>query len=200
MAKINLLPWRQELRKEQQRQFLTIMGLSVVLVILGLLAVHLQYARMIGVQESRNNYLKRQIAEVEKQIREIDELTTKKERLLARMDIIQKLQRNRPEIVRLFDELVRVLPEGVHLSSLKQTSRNLQMIGIAQSNARVSALMRNIDQSDWLANPKLDIIEVGKKKDDAGARTFSLRAMQKSKDDSDTLNDTGTTDGAKKKK
>lgn len=200
MAKINLLPWRQELRKEQQRQFLTIMGLSVVLVILGLLAVHLQYARMIGVQESRNNYLKRQIAEVEKQIREIDELTTKKERLLARMDIIQKLQRNRPEIVRLFDELVRVLPEGVHLSSLKQTSRNLQMIGIAQSNARVSALMRNIDQSDWLANPKLDIIEVGKQKDDAGARTFSLRAMQKSKDDTDTLNDTDTTDGAKKKK
>lgn len=200
MAKINLLPWRQELRKEQQRQFLTIMGLSVVLVILGLLAVHLQYARMIGVQESRNTYLKRQIAEVEKQIREIDELTTKKERLLARMDIIQKLQRNRPEIVRLFDELVRVLPEGVHLSSLKQNSRNLQMIGIAQSNARVSALMRNIDQSDWLANPKLDIIEVGKKKDDAGARTFSLRAMQKSKDDTDLLNDTGTTDGARKKK
>jgi type IV pilus assembly protein PilN len=200
MAKINLLPWRQELRKEQQRQFLTIMGLSVVLVILGLLAVHLQYARMIGVQESRNTYLKRQIAVVEKQIREIDELTTKKERLLARMEIIQKLQRNRPEIVRLFDELVRVLPEGVHLSSLKQNSRNLQMIGIAQSNARVSALMRNIDQSDWLANPKLDIIEVGKKKDDAGARTFSLRAMQKSKDDTDLLNDTSTTDGAMKKK
>ena len=194
MAKINLLPWRQELRKEQQRQFLTLMGLSAFLVALVVLAVQLQYARMIGVQESRNSYLKRQIAEVEEQIREIDELTTKKERLLARMDIIQKLQRNRPEIVRLFDELVRVLPEGVHLTSLKQNSRNLQMVGIAQSNARVSALMRNIDQSDWLASPKLDIIEVGKKKD--GARTFSLRAQQQSKE-TDTLNDTG---GAKKKK
>ena len=189
MAKINLLPWRQELRKEQQRQFLTIMGLSVVLVVVVILAIHLQYARMIGVQESRNAYLTGQIKEVEKQIKEIDELAGKKDRLLARMEIIQQLQRNRPEIVRLFDELVRVLPEGVHLSSLKQQNRNLQMIGIAQSNARVSALMRNIDQSDVLAQPKLDIIELGKKE---AAREFSLRAQQKSQS---TLNDT---DGAKK--
>lgn len=192
MAKINLLPWRQELRKEQQRQFLTMMGLSVVLVVVGILAVHLQYSRMIGVQESRNSYLNKQIDIVKEQIREIDELAGKKERLLARMDIIQQLQRNRPEIVRLFDELVRVLPEGVHLSSLKQTGRNLQMVGIAQSNARVSALMRNIDQSDWLAKPKLDVIEVGKQE---GARKFSLRAQQKS---TDTLLD--TTGGAKTKK
>ncbi|HED15162.1 MAG TPA: pilus assembly protein PilN [Gammaproteobacteria bacterium] len=177
MAKINLLPWRQELRKEQQRQFLTMMGLSVVLVVVGILAVHLQYSRMIGVQESRNSYLNQQIDIVKKQIREIDVLEGKKERLLARMDIIQQLQRNRPEIVRLFDELVRVLPEGVHLLSLKQKGRSLHMVGIAQSNARVSALMRNIDQSDWLAKPKLDIIEVGKQE---GARKFSLRAQQKS--------------------
>ncbi|MGD8784175.1 MAG: PilN domain-containing protein [Thioalkalispiraceae bacterium] len=179
MAKINLLPWRQELRKEQQRQFLTIMGLSVVLVVLGILAVHLQYARMIGVQESRNSYLQSQIKQVEKQIREIDELASKKDRLLARMEIIQQLQRNRPEIVRLFDELVRVLPEGVHLSSLKQQDRNLQMIGIAQSNARVSALMRNIDQSEVLTQPKLDIIEKGKKE---AVREFSLRAQQMSQE------------------
>lgn len=193
MAKINLLPWRQESRKEQQRQFLTILGLSVVLVVVGILAVHLQYSRMIGVQESRNAYLNRQIDKVKAQIKEIDELAGKKERLLARMDIIQQLQRNRPEIVRLFDELVRILPEGVHLSSLQQKKRNLQMIGIAQSNARVSALMRNIDQSDWLAEPKLEIIEVGKKE---GAREFSLRAMQKSQDTN--LVDSKTT-GAKQK-
>lgn len=191
MAKINLLPWRQETRKEQQRQFLTVMGLSVVLVLLGVLAVHLQYSRMIGVQESRNTYLNKQIAIVKEQIAEIDALAGKKERLLARMDIIQQLQRNRPEIVRLFDELVRVLPEGVHLSSLKQKNRSLQMVGIAQSNARVSALMRNIDQSDWLAKPKLDIIEVGKKE---AARKFSLQAQQKSVD---TFSDSN---GAKKKK
>ena len=178
MAKINLLPWRQERRKEQQRQFATILGLSLVLVAVGILAVHLQYARMIGTQDSRNAYLQKHITEVEKQIREIDELAAKKERLLARMEIIQQLQRNRPEIVRLFDELVRILPEGVHLESLKQKDRNLQMLGIAQSNARVSALMRNIDQSEWLASPQLDVIEKGKAE---GERKFSLRAMQQTK-------------------
>lgn len=190
MAKINLLPWRQELRKEQQRQFLTMMGLTVILVVVAIVAVHLQYARMIGVQESRNNYLRKHITEVEKQIKEIDELATKKERLLARMEIIQQLQRNRPEIVRLFDELVRIMPEGVHITLLKQQARNLQMTGIAQSNARVSALMRNIDQSEWLANPTLDIIETGKKED---VKQFSLRAQQKSAS-------TDGNDEAKKKK
>ncbi len=188
MAKINLLPWRQEQRKEQQRQFLTIMGLSVVLVIVGILAVHLQYSRLIGTQESRNAYLKDHIKKVEAQIREIDQLANKKERLLARMEIIQQLQRNRPEIVRLFDELVRVLPEGVHLKSLNQNGRDLQMVGLAQSNARVSALMRNIDQSDWLAKPQLEVIEKGKAD---GAREFSLRAVQQSKEDENNENITG---------
>ena len=188
MAKINLLPWRQEQRKEQQRQFLTIMGLSVLLVIVGILAVHLQYSRLIGTQESRNAYLKDHIKKVEAQIREIDQLANKKERLLARMEIIQQLQRNRPEIVRLFDELVRVLPEGVHLKSLNQNGRDLQMVGLAQSNARVSALMRNIDQSDWLAKPQLEVIEKGKAD---GAREFSLRAVQQSKEDENNENITG---------
>ncbi|MGD8926790.1 MAG: PilN domain-containing protein [Thioalkalispiraceae bacterium] len=195
MAKINLLPWRQELRKEQQRQFLTILGLSAVLVILVVFAVYLQYSRMIGIQESRNAYLSKQIQEVEKEIKEIDELASKKDRLLARMEIIQQLQRNRPEIVRLFDELVRVMPEGVHLTSLKQKNRNLQMNGIAQSNARVSALMRNIDQSDWLTKPKLDIIEVGKKE---SAREFSLQAQQKSQEP--LIESQSKSNGAKKKK
>lgn len=177
MAKINLLPWRQERRKEQRNQFITLLGLSAILVVLVIIAVHLQYARLIGVQESRNAYLRNHIAEVEKQIKEINELAASKERLLARMEIIQQLQRNRPEIVRLFDELVRIMPEGVHISALKQQARNLQMTGIAQSNARVSALMRNIDQSDWLANPVLDVIESGK---EADIKQFSLRAVQKS--------------------
>ena len=116
---------------------------------------------------------------MEKQIAEIDELAAKKERLLARMEIIQQLQRNRPEIVRLFDELVRVMPDGVYLSSLKQQNTNLVMTGIAQSNARVSALMRNIDQSEWLTNPVLDVIQSGAKQD--ADRKFTLRAQQKFK-------------------
>ena len=185
MAKINLLPWRQEQRKEQQRQFFTVMGLMVVLVAVGILAVHLQYARLISVQDSRNDYLNKHIKEVEKQIAEINQLASKKERLLARMEIIQQLQRNRPEIVRLFDELVRVMPDGVFLTSLKQQKTNLQMTGIAQSNARVSALMRNIDQSEWLTKPQLEVIESGKKE---GARKFSLRAQQKFKAEKNTKN------------
>lgn len=185
MAKINLLPWRQEQRKEQQRQFFTVMGLMVVLVAVGILAVHLQYARLISVQDSRNDYLNKHIKEVEKQIAEINQLASKKERLLARMEIIQQLQRNRPEIVRLFDELVRVMPDGVFLTSLKQQKTNLQMTGIAQSNARVSALMRNIDQSEWLTKPQLEVIESGKKE---GARKFSLRAQQKFKTEKNTKN------------
>jgi len=190
VAKINLLPWRSELRKEQQRQFLTIMGLSVLLVVVGVLAVHLQYARLIGKQTERNVFLQKHIVRVEAQIKEIDELTTKKDRLLARMEIIQQLQRNRPEIVQLFDELVRVLPEGVHLSLLKQTSRSLKMDGVAQSNARVSAFMRNIDDSSYLSSPKLEIIEIGSK---AGTRKFSLRAAQQvSAKESDTPDNRGT--------
>jgi len=177
VAKINLLPWRQELRKEQQRQFLTIMSLSVVLVIVGILAVHLQYARLIGKQEDRNAFLTKHIKQVEAEIKEIDALAEKKDNLLARMEIIQKLQRNRPEMVRLFDELVRVLPEGVHLSALQQTGRGLKMDGIAQSNARVSAFMRNIDDSDWLADPRLEIIKVGKSE---STRKFTLNAKQAS--------------------
>lgn len=175
MAKINLLPWRQETRKEQQRQFLTILGLTVVLVIVGVLAVHLQYSTKIQKQEARNEYIRGHITKVETQIKEINELASKKERLLARMEIIQQLQRNRPEIVRLFDELVRVLPEGVHLAAIQQRSRALVLTGIAQSNARVSALMRNIDQSDWLSSPVLGVIQASKD----GSRQFTLSAKQK---------------------
>jgi len=196
MAKINLLPWRQELRKEQQRQFFTLMGLCVVLVIVGMAAVHLQYARMINTQNSRNDYLRKHIQEVEKQIAEINELSSKKERLLARMEIIQQLQRNRPEIVRLFDELVRVMPDGVYLTSLQQNNISLQMSGVAQSNARVSALMRNIDQSEWLANPQLVVIESGKKEE---SRKFTLRAQQKFKTADNTKN-TGKNGNKGKKK
>lgn len=196
MAKINLLPWRQEQRKEQQRQFFTIMGLMVLLVLFGIVAVHLQYARLINTQNSRNDYLRNHIKEVEKQIKEINDLAAKKERLLARMEIIQQLQRNRPEIVRLFDELVRVMPDGVYLTSLKQTGVKLKMSGMAQSNARVSALMRNIDQSEWLTNPQLDVIQSQKKE---GERSFTLRAQQKFKTEKKKSKASASKHGAKKK-
>lgn len=180
MARINLLPWREELRKEQQRQFLTVLGLSVVLMVLILFSIHIQIAGMISNQNSRNDFLKKEITKVEKQIKEINEITKKKANLLARMEVIETLQRNRPEVVHLFDELVKVMPEGTYLTDLKQNGKSLSMDGIAQSNARVSALMRNIDSSDWLAAPGLKIIKA-EKQSDSDERSFTLNASQKTK-------------------
>lgn len=178
MAHINLLPWREEKRKEQLRQFLTMIGLSVVLMILIIAAVHLQYSRMINAQETRNNFLKNEITAVEKQIREINALAKEKKRLLARMEVIQQLQRNRPGIVHLFEEMVKVIPEGAHIKSLKQSGKNLTINGIAQSNARVSAYMRNIDASDWLTKPQLNIIQKKGAAKKVSGRDFILRAEQ----------------------
>ncbi|MEJ2143181.1 MAG: PilN domain-containing protein [Gammaproteobacteria bacterium] len=180
MAHINLLPWREEKRKEQQKQFASITGLSVVLIALIILAVHFQYSRMIDYQNSRNAFLKREISKVEKQIKEIEDLNKEKQRLLARMEVIQELQHNRPEIVHLFDELVRIMPDGTYFNSFKQNNRALSIEGLAQSNARVSALMRNLENSDWFANPVLKIIQ-SDKADVEASRKFSLKVTQTSK-------------------
>lgn len=178
MAHINLLPWREEQRKEQLRQFVTMLGLSVVLMLLIIAAVHLQYSRMIGAQESRNTFLKNETAAVEKQIREINSLAKEKKRLLARMEVIQQLQRDRPGIVHLFEEMVNVIPEGAHIKTLKQSGKKLTINGIAQSNARVSAYMRNIDASSWLTKPELNIIQKKGQAKKGSGRDFILRAEQ----------------------
>ena len=177
MAHINLLPWREEQRKEQQRQFLTMLGLSVVLMVLIIAAIHLQYARSISVQQSRNSFLQTNITEVEAQIAEITRLEKDKQRLLDRIEKIQLLQRNRPEVVHLFDDIVRVLPEGVYLTKLTQKGKSLTLEGKAQSNARVSALMRGVDKSVWMANPVLDVIQTDKG-EESKDRKFTLRASQ----------------------
>ena len=180
MAHINLLPWREEKRKEQQKQFASITFLSVVLVGLVILAIHFQYSRMINYQNSRNQFLEREISKVEKQIKEIEDINKEKQRLLARMEVIQQLQHNRPEIVHLFDEMVRIIPDGTYFTKFKQQNKSLNIEGLAQSNARVSALMRNMEASDWFMNPVLDVIKSDK--DDAEAtRKFILRVTQTSK-------------------
>ena len=184
MARINLLPWRAERRKEQLKQFLSILGLSAFLMILIVVVVHIQYVNLINTQTQRNDYLQREITAVEKQIKEIDDLAKQRKNLLARMEVIQQLQRNRPEIVHLFEEMINVMPDGVHITSLKQSGRNLVINGVAQSNARVSALMRNIDASDWLGEPLLEIIKTdGKSKTDG--RNFILKAKQINKTQSE---------------
>ncbi|MDH5765529.1 MAG: PilN domain-containing protein [Gammaproteobacteria bacterium] len=175
---INLLPWREELRKEQTRQFtsLTVISVAFTLAVLGL--VHFNMERLIGHQNQRNQILNTEIQKLDKQLEKIKGLEDTKQKLLSRMEIIQSLQQKRPQIVHLFDELVRTIPEGLHLNSIKQEGDSLTIIGLAESNGRVSAYMRNIDGSDWMTKPRLTVIE-SKRKDGRGSE-FTLTASQSS--------------------
>ena len=159
MPAINLLPWREAERKKRQRDFGVAMGGAVVAGIAVIMLTMLAYSQMISAQESRNQRLTEEIAILEKDIAEIDALERQKERLLARMEIIEQLQSSRPEIVHLFDEVARQLPEGVYLTGLRQTGSRVELRGVAQSSTRVSALMRRIDASDWMTDPEVERVE-----------------------------------------
>ncbi len=159
MPRINLLPWREAERRKRQRDFGVAMAASVVAAIATVLVTMFAYSQMIGNQEVRNERLTDEITELDKSILEIDGLERQKERLLARMEIIEQLQMSRPEIVHLFDEMARRLPEGVYLTGLKQTGSNVEIRGVAQSSTRVSALMRQIDSSEWMTDPEVDKVE-----------------------------------------
>ncbi|MBT8101522.1 MAG: PilN domain-containing protein [Gammaproteobacteria bacterium] len=159
MPSINLLPWREAERKKRQRDFGVATGGAVVAAIAVVVGTIFAYSQMISGQEARNKRLTDEIVELEKSITEIDGLERQKERLLARMEIIEELQKSRPEIVHLFDELVRQLPEGVYLTGMKQTGSRVEIRGVAQSSTRVSALMRQIDASNWLADPEVERVE-----------------------------------------
>ncbi len=159
MPRINLLPWREEERKKRQRDFGVAMAGSVVAAIICVLATLFIYTQMINNQKDRNVRLTDEIAELQKSIEEIDGLERQKERLLARMEIIEQLQKSRPEIVHLFDEIARQLPEGVYLTGMKQTGSRVELRGVAQSSTRVSALMRRVDSSEWMADPEVDRVE-----------------------------------------
>jgi type IV pilus assembly protein PilN len=159
MPRINLLPWREEERKKRQRDFGVAAAGAVVAAIAFVIGTIFVYSQMIDNQNARNQRLTNEIAELEKSITEIDGLERQKERLLARMEIIEQLQKSRPEIVHLFDELARQLPEGVYLTSVKQTGSLVAVTGVAQSSTRVSALMRKVDASDWLGDPEVVRVE-----------------------------------------
>lgn len=179
MARINLLPWREEVRKERRKQFAFIAAGSAVLALLVVLYVHLHVASMIDNQSARNQYLQQQIADVETKIKEIENLEKQKEQLLARMKVIEQLQSNRPEIVHLFEEIAKAVPEGLSLTSIAQAGRTMTVQGRAQSNARVSSFMRNLDASPWFDNPVLDVIESTSKGSER-TRSFTLRVNQSS--------------------
>ncbi len=184
MPRINLLPWREELRKQRQKEFGIMAGLAVVLMAAVVALAHMQIAAMIEYQNRRNQFLEQEIAKLDKKIKEIKELEKEKENLLARMRIVEQLQTSRPEVVHLFDEMVTSLPEGVYLTSLKQKGRSVNLQGFAQSNARVSSFMRKVEASPWLGNPDLKEIRAEVKK--AGASSdvrlskFSLVVSQAS--------------------
>jgi len=159
MARINLLPWREEQRKERMKQFQTMAGLAAFLMIAIIVLVHIRMSGIIDHQVSRNNYLQKEIKTLEKQITEIKELEKEKSNLLARMNIIQQLQSSRPQVVHVFDQMVSTIPSGVYLTGIKNIGKSITLDGFAQSNARVSSYMRNVDDADWLTGPRLDVIE-----------------------------------------
>ena len=154
-ARVNLLPHREERRKRARQHFFVLAGGTAVIGLLLVGAVHTFYQRQIDTQNDRNAFLKGEIAKLDQEIAEIDSLKAEIAALLARKTVIETLQRDRAQTVRLLDELVKQMPEGVYLARLQQRGNRVDVNGYAQSNARVSTLMRNIDSSAWLEKPVL---------------------------------------------
>ena len=159
MARINLLPWRIERRRQRQREFYGMLGLAAVSGLLLSLMIWFYYDRQVSGQGERNAFLQTEIDKVKKQNEEIDRLDTQKDRLLARKRVIEELQAKRSQMVHLFDALVRTIPDGVVLTGIKQDGDTLTLEGRTQSNARVSAYMRSLATSGWMSSPELAIIE-----------------------------------------
>ncbi len=177
MPSINLLPWRQALRQRRRKEFMV--GLAAALAVAGVvtLLAHLSVSSMIDAQKRRNELLKAEITELDKAIEQILALEEQKARMIARMQVIDTLQSSRPEVVKMFDQIVSTLPEGVYLTSVKQAGRKIEFNGVAQSSTRVSAFMRNIDASESLSAPELKVIQTGR---DAGpGAQFTLFASQR---------------------
>jgi len=180
MAHINLLPWREELARQKKQEFAFSAGGSVIIAALVVLMVHFHVDGLISNQNQRNAFLDNEIAVLNDRIGRIQQLEAMKDNLLARMNVIQELQSSRPESVHLLDEMVRTLPEGVYLKSFAQRDKSLSMVGVAQSNARVSDYMRNIDSSEWFTGPRLDLIKTTEV-DRRRIANFTLRGSQKAR-------------------
>lgn len=176
MARINLLPWRAERRAQRQKAFYGMLAVAAAIAVVLVLLIWFHYDGQIEGQHARNAFLQGEIAKVDAQIKEIDSLDKEKDRLLARKKVIEELQANRSQMVHLFDSLVRTIPDGVVLSSIKQDGQTLTLMGRSQSNARVSTYMRNLEGSGWMTRPVLSIIEA-KRDDKAGIVQTPERAL-----------------------
>jgi type IV pilus assembly protein PilN len=174
MPRINLLPWREQERKVRRREFGVAAGGAVFAAIIFVLGGKLLYSSWTDSQNEKNTLLRNEIKKLDAQIADIQDLENRKQRLVARMEIIERLQRKRPEIVHLFDEMVKTVPEGVYLTNIKQTGNKLELHGVAQSSTRVSTFMRNIDASVWMDNPVLLVVESASKDSSTGGSNFTL--------------------------
>ena len=159
MPRVNLLPWRAELRRQRRTEYLGALGICALVTVVIIGTIYFYYNALIDQENNRNNYMTGQITLLDKKIAEIKALEKEKENLIARMKAIETLQTSRPVIVHLFDELVSSLPDGVYLTSVAQSGDTVTIKGVAQSNARVSNYMRNIEGSVWLKDPKLTVIQ-----------------------------------------
>jgi len=176
MPRINLLPWREQQRKERKLAFFVALGGAAIGALLTAFAGYLLVNSMIGAQERRNERLRTEIKAVDRQIEQINDLESQKQRFIARMQVIEKLQRSRSEVVHLFDEVAKTIPDGTYLTSFKQDGKKLKFEGVAQSSTRVSTFMRNISGSQWMKDPELEVVE--SKPGNSIGNSFVLDASQ----------------------
>lgn len=159
MPRINLLPWREERRRERQRNFYIALAGTAAAAVLVVFGVNQLYGTWIENQNQRNDYLRTEISKLDRDIQRIEQLEETRTRLVARKDVIERLQANRTLMVHLFDQLVRTVPSGIRLVNVRQTAEDLTISGTSQSSARVSTYLRNLDSSDYLHEPRLRIVE-----------------------------------------
>lgn len=187
MAKINLLPWREELRKQQQQEFLIAMGAAVVVTCILFVFVYMHIEGIKEYQGTRNKRLETEIAAVDKKIKQINEIEDKKAKLREKIDVIEQLQESRPGVVHLFDELRKRTPMGIYLKSFVQAGENLTIEGFSSDNSKVSEYMYAIEKSEWLALDQLKIIKGQGSQKEGKYSTFIMLAKQvkKKKDEDD---------------
>ena len=177
MANINLRPWREELRQEKQQQFLVTLVGVLILSFAVLFLWHQYLNGLIDDQKSRNQFIQQETDKLKEQIAEIDRLKQERKRLIDRMKVIQELQGNRPVIVKVFDELVRTIPDGVYYENIGLSGSVLNITGVAESNNRISSLMRNFDHSEWFKDPNLTSVKAIKEETDTSS-SFKLTVNQ----------------------
>ncbi|WCM51774.1 PilN domain-containing protein [Pseudomonas sp. WJP1] len=178
MARINLLPWREERREERRKRFLLVLAGVLVGSAGALLVANQVIGNAIERQVARNNYIGKQIAVVDERIKQISDLKARRQQLVERMRIIQDLQGNRPNSGRIFDQLARTLPDGVYFTEVKMAGNTLSITGAARSNNRVSDLMRNLDASDWFDAPSLTEVKATTAGQLDQANVFQLTVRQ----------------------